>query len=162
MVLSLDPSIRIIKFSGFFADQRKPSWDGLDAHGGNLSGAAEPCGFLVPERRGWDSNPRSRLTPDAGFQDRCAGHADQIDGAACWDLGVSRPRTKCVSDHRVVGCGRGKLSRAIADQPRGGSRPLLPTSKIVTRVLRFDDHFPARRYRPSRQLIRQLTVTSSK
>src|SRR5207244_11072679 len=32
---------------------------------------AQPHRFWFPERRGGDSNPRARLTPTAGFQDRC-------------------------------------------------------------------------------------------
>ena len=55
------------------------------------------------QRRGWDSNPRDRLTRPSGFQDRCG-----------W---IRNPRPR--AEFGPLGCGAGKGSGKLKPPPRG-------------------------------------------
>jgi hypothetical protein len=48
----------------------------------NALNPAQPRRSCRVERRGWDSNPRTRLHPVSGFQDVGAGHPDEVVDAA--------------------------------------------------------------------------------
>jgi hypothetical protein len=102
------------------------------------------------QRRGWDSNPRSRLTRDSGFQERCSGddlayafeHMGRLAAARADDVDDLGPRALLDGNATVD-----QSHRCVGGQtePLGVGEVVLDEGlKLLVRWLFAGGHWPRR------------------